>query len=486
MPGKRNLTWLVLTGVVVATGCGSSGMGSTTGGSPPAVAAGPATVKGAVRSLAGGLAVGGVSFRTSGAAIRDDGGASASLSGGEAELRGRVAEGEVVTVRGRLDDGGRSGQATEIEVHHSIEGELESKGPGQLVVGGVAVSVDDSTRVADRSGNPAVSDDLVGQRVEISGHGDGRGGVRATAVRQSASSSTERELRAFVVGVSGSIVGLSFSPGGAVAVRVDVSGISPAPQVATGTFVEVRTIGPADASGVFTATSIHAEDDLSPRPSDRVEVEGIVTAVDASGFAIGSQRVALTAATELRGGTLDDLVVGVGVEAEGVLDASGVLQASEVQFRPSARVEANAAAIDPAAGTFQLVGLLVHVTPSTELRNLSSLSALPADADVEVRGFPTADGAGLNATRVELRSTSPSDRAFLRGVVAEKTPTSSLRILGIAVDTSAAEFRDTSDASLSATAFFEAIAAGVTVVKVRWRPYPATTAQPVDEAELEN
>jgi hypothetical protein len=478
----------VVAALASATGCsGGSEGGNTSGGNTSGnVPGGPATVKGSVQSLSGGLVVNGVAFRTSGARIRDDGGATSTLSG-ETEVRGRVAEGEVVTVRGGLDDGGASGQATELEVHHSVEGELQSKGPGQIVVGGAVVSVDDSTRVSDRSGNPAVSDDLLGRRVEVSGHGDGRGGLRATSVRESTLSSTsERELRAFVVAVSGSVVDLSFSQGGSVAVRVDVGGISPAPAVSVGAFVEVRTTGAADANGVYAATSIHPEDDLRPRSSDRVEVEGIVTVVDATGFTVGSQRVAATASTAFRGGTADDVVVGVGMEAEGVLRADGVLEASELHFRPSARVEANAASVDAAAGTFQLIGLAIHVTPSTELRNLSSLDALAAGSDVEVRGYPTADGAGLNATRVEVRSTSPSDRAFLRGVVAAKTPTSSLGILGIAVDTSAASFRDPSDTRMDPVPFFDAITVGQTVVKVRWRPYPSSTSQKVEEAELEN
>ncbi len=126
----------------------------------------------------------------------------------------------------------------------------------------------------------------------MSGHADGRGGICATSVRESAQpAGSERELRAFVVAVSGTVVDLSFSPGGAVAVRVDVGGISPAPSVAVGTFVEVRTAGPANAGGVFTATSIHAEDDLQPSAGERVEVEGLVTAADASGFTLAAQRV---------------------------------------------------------------------------------------------------------------------------------------------------------------------------------------------------
>jgi hypothetical protein len=289
-----------------------------------------------------------------------------------------------------------------------------------------------------------------------------------------------------VVAVAGTVVDLAFAPGGPVAVRVDVGGISPAPVVSPGAFVEVRTLGPADASGVLPATSIHAEDDLRPGAGDRVEVEGIVTAVDAAGFAVGAQRVEAGAGTAFRGGTPEDLVVGVALEVEGVLRGDGVLVAHEVKFRPNARVEANAAAIDASGGTLSLLGIAIHVTPSTELRNVASLDALPAGANVQVRGYPTRDGAGLNATRLEVLDAAPSDRAFLRGVVSAKTPTSGLVILGIAIDTSAAEFRDLSDAGMTPAAFFGAIVTGQTIVKVRWRPYPAGTSAAVDEAELEN
>jgi hypothetical protein len=486
MTTTRKNGWTVVTlatAILAATGCGGSGGTAGAGGT---AAATTATVKGAVRSFDNGMVVNGVAFRTAGAKIRDDGGASSTLSG-EAEVRGRVGEGEIVTVRGRLDDGGTSGEATEIEVHHSIVGEVESKGPGVMVVGGATVSVDDSTVVADSHGNPLVSDDVaLGTRVDISGHDDGRGGLRATSVRERAQAEAERELRAWVVAVSGGVVDLSMTKGGPASVRVDVSGISPAPSVAVGTFVEVRTTGAADANGVFTATSIHVEDDLQAEAGDDVEVEGIVTAADASGFTVGSQRVTTGPATEFHGGTPDDVVAGARLEVEGTLGDDGVLAAHEVKFRPSARVEANAAAIDAAGGTFQVLGLVVHLTPSTELKNLASLATLPADANVQVRGFPTKDGTGLNATRVELLDVRPADRAFLRGVVAAKTPTSSLQILGITIDTRAASFQGTSGGAMGATAFFDAITVGETIVKVRWRPYPSSTSDAVDEAELEN
>jgi hypothetical protein len=483
MTTTRKNAWVAMVALTLSTACGDSSDPAGTGGT----AAGPATVTGTVQGFAGGLVVNGIAFRTSGAALREDGGAAAFLAG-EDQIRSRVDDGQVVTVRGRLDDGGRSGEAEEIALHDLVEGEIQSRQAGLVVVAGTAISVDDSTVLADRHGNPLVSDDLaVGERVEVSGHADGGGGIRATSIRESADDAgTERELRAFVIAVAGTVVDLAFSPNGPIAAQVDVGGISPAPAVSPGDFVEVRTVGPAGPSGVLTATSIHTEDHLWPRPRDRVEIEGLVTALDGAGFTVGAQRVEAGPRTELVGGTSEDLVVGVALEVEGVLRDDGVLDAHEVKFRPSARVEANVTAVDAGAATLSLLGLTIHVTPSTELRNVASLVVLPVGATVQVRGYPTRDGAGLNATRLELLDVGPSDRAFLRGVVSAKTPTSALEILGIAIDTRAAEFRSLADAPMSASAFFDAIATGRSVVKVRWRPYPASTSAPVDEAELEN
>jgi hypothetical protein len=184
MTTARKTTWVAVAVLAVATACGGGGgSGDPAGGGTPGAAA---TVKGTVQGFTGGLVVNGIAFRTSGATIRDDFGAPAVLAG-EDQIRTRVDDGQVVTVRGRIDDGGASGEAAEIELHDLVEGEIESRGPGHLVVAGTTVSVDDATAVADRHGNPLLSDDLVaGERVEVSGHADGRGGVRATSVRRSA------------------------------------------------------------------------------------------------------------------------------------------------------------------------------------------------------------------------------------------------------------------------------------------------------------
>jgi hypothetical protein len=475
--------FFALTTLLLAA-CGGSSSDET-GGSADAALQGEAIVSGAVESTAGGLVVNGITFQTSGARITTDDTTAPIALNGEDHFRSYVHEGMIVRIRGSRDDS--SGRAEEIELHDLLEGNVEDRGPGRVRVSGVDVSVDDSTVFEDNHGGRLTPDDFSsGERIEISGHADGRGGVRATSVRKSSDATEiEREVRAWVVAANGSVLDLSFEKGGAVALSVDVSGVVPAPSISVGDFVEVKTRGETNAAGIPLATEIHREDDSSAGANIQAEIEGIVSAADSSGFTIAGQRVLYTPSTRFIGGTIDDVVVGVKVEAEGALGADGALTAFKVKFRPVVRIDANVETVDAAASSLSLLGLTVHVTPSTDLRGFSGLD-IPTGARIEVRGSPTRDGSAIDAVRIELIDTSSNDRAFVRGVVTEKSATSQLKMLGLTIDTSRASFRNHADAEIGASAFFDAVTPGATVVKVRWRPYPTSTAAAVDEAELEN
>jgi hypothetical protein len=300
----------------------------------------------------------------------------------------------------------------------------------------------------------------------------------------------DHEAKGWVIAISGTVLDLSFTRGGPLAFKADIALVASPPAIVVGSLVELsfsETNRDPSGDGIPDAISVQLEDPFEAEPQDEVEVEGIVTAVDASGFTVEGQPVVPDAGARYVGGTVDDLVVGVKVEAEGVMGSDGVLHAHEIEFKASGRIDANLAAKDVTAGTLTLLGIVVHFGPSTELRSFGAIADLNVDDRIEVRGFPTQDGLGLNATRVERIATSPNDRAFLRAVVTAKTPTTSLTMMGLTIDTSAAAFKDQNDATISdPAAFYSAITPGQTVVKVRWRPYPASTAQPVDEAELEN
>jgi hypothetical protein len=467
----------------------------SSGNDPAAKGPASATLRGTVQGLDGGLTVNGVTFRTAGAHIHmPDDSASPVLLETEDSVRSHLDDGMVVTVRGSLDDSGGTGEAIEIEFHDLMEATIDDRGPGRIRLLGEEISMDDSTEIVDRHGNALTPDDLTpGTRVEISGHGDGMGGARATfvRVRDDVASTVDHELKGWIVAIDGSLLDLAYTRGGPVAVRVDVSGVASPPALAVGAFVEVsfpESNPDPGGDGALDAIALHLEDPFDGSPEDEMEVEGIVTAVDAGGFTVAGQPVVPDPGVRFEGGTADDLVVGVKVEAEGRLGGDGILHAHKIAFKASVRLDANLDAADAGAGTLTMLGIVTHVTPSTELRGFAALGDLSPDDRIEVRGYPTRDGLGINATRIERIATSPNDRAFLRAVVTAKVPTTGLTMLGLAIDTTGASYRDTSDQEIAdPAAFYAAVTPGQTVVKVRWRnPYPASPSQPVDEAELEN
>ena len=96
-----------------------------------------------------------------------------------------------------------------------------------------------------------------------------------------------------------------------------------------------------------------------------------------------------------------------------------------------------------------------------------------AQADAAARGASVPDGMIV----------MDGDRAFLKGIVTEKSM-STLVLGGFTADISAAQFRDGNDAAVTAGQFLDLVTVGVTRVKVRWRPFTSASA-PVQQAEID-
>jgi hypothetical protein len=179
----------------------------------------------------------------------------------------------------------------------------------------------------------------------------------------------------------------------------------------------------------------------------------------------------------------------VKVEAEGSLDAQGVLHASVVSFRGNLRLQgtvANVAIPEPGAprtGSFTVLGLLVLTDDFTDWRglDLDSIGTGP----VQVRGYLSRDGSSLVATRVD--STSDT-RVFVQGPVTTKDASArTLGILGFTVATTGqTEYRDMSDAAIADPAvFFAAVVEARTVVKARGKDASALVGTTLTAEELE-
>ncbi len=221
--------------------------------------------------------------------------------------------------------------------------------------------------------------------------------------------------------------------------------------------------------------------------ADELEVEGFVTQVLGPGdFFIGSTHVQTTAHTEFRGGTIDEIIVGAKLSAEGRL-ANGILTAKHVKFHEGVRLEGDIASINSGAGTLTFAGLpgiTVTVDSQTEVKtdNGASWDDLSVGEHVRVRGRLNGT-MGMVATRVEQRSAD--DDVNLQGPV-QVVSNPNLTILGVSVNTSGIsedEFKGLNDQPIGRAAFFNAVKVNA-LVKMKGRIIGGVMSW--REAELED
>jgi hypothetical protein len=471
-PSKRTTLVLAAAATLLLAACGGSG---ASGAAP----AGPRLARGAVTAKTStAITVNGIVLSTGGvSAVRVDDDPAGTLAD--------VHLGDVVRVKGTMDD--RTGQAAEIEVEHALEGKVEGKGADFITVGGARIQVDDATRFDDRlaAGIDAV---VVGSTiVRISGASvaDDRGGVRASRVDlsprfddPSVANDDDLDVKGFVrsLDTGARTFRLLSSPDATSWYVVDWSAIALPAGVVADAYVEVHTTtapvgGTPPVLATLRASAIHVEDRLA---GAEVEIEGYVTSIVGTSFVAGGVTVQTDASTAYAagcpgapfvsscpGGAAGDLVIGARVEAEGAVDAAGVLHARKVAFEAGVRITADVAGLT--ATGLSLLGIPVQL-PSWLRDDLSV--ALADGVHVEVRGQPTADGAGLVAERVKDPSGN-AGRVYLRAVVTAKG-TESLTVFGFAVSTSGAALRDPSELAVADRgAWFAAVTPGHTVVKVR-------------------
>lgn len=445
-------------------GCGGGGGGGTPSTAGAAASKGVITAKGSV-------VVNGITFNTNTATVKiDDNPSTADL----------LKVGMVVTVRGSSDDAARTGNAVEIEANDALQGTVTGVPDPvnkTITVMGQTVRIEDNvTRLNDdttlKTFAQAQSAGLFTGEVEVHGFPDDQGGLRATSIVKKTEG--EFEIKGFVKSIGTGTFVLSLTPGGAAALTV--TGSLPA-GAGVDSIVEVKATG-VPVGGAITATLVKLEDRLGDA-GQKVEVEGLITSGDlTSSIVVNGHQVSITSTTLFEGGLKSDLALGIKVEAEGPLDANGVIVATKISFRSNIKIEADASGVS--ASGLTVLSQNVTINQFTRIDN----GPISDGNHVEVRAFMNNDG-NLVATRVV--KINPDDRAFLQGPVSSaSSPT--LTILGITITTGAGtEFRvshDSSEQAVSAATFFAQIKPNVTVVKVRWRPFTSTTAV-VEQAEIQ-
>ena len=475
-----------LAAVLLIAACGGSSTtpaGGGVGGGGGGGGALLSTSMGVVTTT-GSLTVNGILFDTSTAQIRIDDNPGRP----ESELK----VGMVVKVKGSKDDVAGTGKATEVEAHHVVRGKVDGKAGGVLKVGGHEVEIEHGTEFESHaSGLDSIS---VGERVRVHGHPTATGRFRATRVEKEAGSSEEFEVKGYVsdLALGAGTFTLQVTPDAASSYAVTMAAGVPIPAgVVSGSYVEVHAAS-RPVAGAFTATAVVLEDGKLGEAQAEVEVEGLVTSGNSTQFVIEGQTVATSLSTRWDNGLPADLAPGVKVEAEGKLDAAGILQATKVSFRANLRIQgpvSNVVATSAREGSFQLLGLTVRTDAWTEWKSsggggggtldLSTIGAGP----VEVRGVPGLPGE-IIATRIDATN---DNRLILQGPVSSKDAAAGrLVILGLTAQAGAStEYRDASGAVLTTAAFFDLVILPKTVVKVRSRDPLSGTTLTAEQMEIE-
>jgi hypothetical protein len=400
---KTHLSAPAIAALLLTLACGGSNDGR------PAVS----TFAHATVDVTGTLTVNGTVYGTRGAVVRYlDDGRVLNLGDGFSGLA--FPAGAVVVVRGRLEEGGRTGIAEEVLVRSVLRGPLQGRGESVLAVAGADVLLDAGTVLLDADGGPASIDSLpAGARVEVHGWPESGTRVRATRVSVVPGEPAVSVHGWTLAAPSSGVFDLSLVSGGAPLLRVDAASVSGAPTPANALVRVAGTGITAGAPPLLAATGVNVVAQLLPVGEARAVLEGLIAGGSLPDFRLGEHRVRTTGATQYDGVPADSTpetlaLPGVRLVAEGPLEG-GALVAERVRFVNALRLDGR---IDPgsfaitnpaAAGSFTLAGSIVVVDASTRitsggaeltLRELVELHGLEAAGlPVSVIGYRRADAA---------------------------------------------------------------------------------------------
>ncbi len=465
---RKLVTWLAGASALVLAACGGGGSSGGIGGTGGGGIGGTGVAYGTITAF-GSVWVNGVEYSTSNTTFKTDD----NPNGGGSQNDLRI--GMVVRV-----DGSVSGAtASTITVDESIKGFVEQViDANRMVVMGQTVQIDNLTKF-DNNVVP-----VQGDRVNVYGLVAGDGLISAGFIEKKTTAPTppfavkgvvknqNTAAQTFQVGTltvqyAGATVG-DMPAGTWNGLQVDVKGTA--------------CSGVAPVCGALTASKVEPAG-LNVASISQAEVEGIVSAVTASGFTIGNQVVATTGSTRYEGGVFGDIAVGAKLEAEGSI-SGGVLTATKVSFRDAIRLEGDIATFNAGTGNLTLTGLpgiTVNVTSITELKNVGSIGALAVGNHLRIRGKLGQNGS-VGASQLEVRSAD--NRIELQAPASAVTPETSVTLLGITVSTtSVSSYQDLSDAQISRAAFFAAAKVN-TLIKARGRLSSGNVTW--EELQLEN
>lgn len=438
------------TAFVVACGGGGNQMTGIDGGGSPAPVASNIVSQGTITGF-GSVIVNGVRYDTGSATITVD---------GSPAIETDLSVGQIVVVRGTIDDDGTTGTAASVAFDDAVEGPIESidLASDSMMVLGQTVLVNSDTVYEDDINPESLEGLNVGDIVEVSGNIDANGAIVATYIELEDAGS-DFEVTGFAMNVDSGALTFSIND---LVVDYSMASLDDFPNGGpeNGQLLEAKgsTFGGA---GELIATEVEFKgDDLDFDDGDEAEIEGFITRFDsATDFDVNGVAVTTTASTEYENGSSADLALNVKVEVDGEVNAAGVLVADEVEFEEEGILQVAALVEDVQSDRLTLLGIEVTVNEKTEFDDESdldlqsfSLSDVNVGDYVEVRGFDNTGSGTIVATRLERDD--DEGEVSLRGFVETVANNPDFTILGVTIQTNAGtEFED-NDTPITPAEFF--------------------------------
>ncbi len=483
---RRSSVFLTLLGAMGMAGflsaC-SDGSPSASASAGGAGGSGSASASGTVTGF-GSIFVNGKKFETDGSFVSIDDRPANQCTVSSTNRCG-LQKGMTVKVSGSFN--GSTNQAVNIIQDDTLDGPITSKDSAnsQFSVLGQTVLVDETTKF---DSGVTFAGLAVGNVVEVSGFLKSDGVIVASFIELkggAAGCAQICEVKGVVKNHNHATT--SFQIGGLTVVYDNSTLIDNSLPLPNGSnwndlFVEVK--GASLVGLTLTATKVERENDGVDNGNvvDEFEIEGFVTQVGAASgniieFTIGATPIRTTANTEFRGGTVDEIVLGAKMSAEGRFDGSTLI-AKHVKFHANVKLEGNITNLNGTSFEIEgLPGITVVANSQTE-----GGSNLVNGNHVRVRGRVNGTSSVI-ATRIEQRSGNTN--VDLQGPV-QSVAGQSLTILGVSVDTASISnnnFEGIDDQAIGGAAFFAAVQQG-TLVKVKGQLNGTTVDW--NEAELED
>jgi hypothetical protein len=433
--------------LLIAAGCG--GGGSETAGIDRGGVRSPIAASGTISGF-GSAIVSGIRYDSSGALVDVDG-----TPGAETQL----AVGQVVSVRGRLEDG--TPVAEELTLERVVVGPVAALDVDarELTVLGQRIRVDADTSFAADFSPRTVEGLSEGRWVAVSGFRNSAATVYAGRVEAAADTDARVLGRIAEVDVAAGhfrIAELTIDYGSA-----QLDGFPTGePQSGDRVVVSGQDAG-SDVPFAAETVERRARAPLADVPTPTAAVlEGFVTRfASTADFDVDGQPVRAGAATEYQNGSPADLEVDARLRLEGELGQDGVIAAASIRFRRAGvlRFEAPVEAVDSAAGELVVLGTVVGLRADTHVEDQSgsglrefAIADLAVGDSVELRGYEDPPGSlEMTATRLE-REDDDDDGVELTGFV-RSIEEPEFFVLGIRIVTDAAtEFDDMSSAEFFA------------------------------------